>query len=847
MVLRNSLEAYMNQDIRIISMQTLSDNDVRIDNDNSFHSFAYVNKIDVVKVNQQGGVSPLKSGYQMLQKKLQRYEGVNQPYRTQQTMVVFRDINDESPYNQERIEEFWSENKALFFVTMINIPICGWKSKSACECLSETEQRIKEIFEGKKYLLYYTLEYNEIMLFCHNIDFEEYYKLVMRLNHENLPDDKGNYIIDTITLYGFGEQAITLDDSNVCAMIKIGINDCSEATKFLDEHKITVSDKGRLFGLLGRKDIAIVLEEISVAQLYKFLLDMEGQKFITTFSMNLLTNADIAYDLLGSNLDIKSVPDDAWIKKLIKYKNDLKNSYIKFCKKNSVQIDNAFLRMIDSISSLIDSSRSSRLAEDLAVCLWFPYKHFSKFMCELAEHNLSNRFDWELEFQQSLDTFCQNVMLIENSTVHTNRQFVQIPHCESIAFEMPPKVMAYYTLITQKLLNAFNQEAKACCGVMLAPHLVNELEVEPLLRNDSIEPLQFIIVNISEEMLYDPRRTVAILGHEISHFAGNETRCRDTRRRCIYIYYIYNLLIEFVKKYMDQIPTEIPEQNIDLNNIFILAQNFADKIIEDDHGNEKPLKRKLMREVSNLRNKLFSDLKDEVIKELITRNGNVLFSEYICKAYCEETPNDSAYIYQLAKNFANNVINVMDVVNRFDEMRRNEMDNYVKRVGYLFSETYSDLAMIKVFNISIKDYFNLYKKDLNTYPLMYDIPSNLSNIMLTRFVTVCAVAYGTDDVYNAVDDEKLAGNDEILAEACWCCRNINKMNKYAKKYKLDRMLMQMLLEYLENCADKLNVALNGLEATKCLQSEYQWLSDGSHTITDFLKQILNMEKNYIDN
>lgn len=837
----------MKQDIRIISMQTFSDNDVRINNNNSFRSFAYINKIDVVRVDQKDEISSLKSGYQALQNKLQRYEAGIQAYQTQQTMVVFRDIDDKSSCDQERIEEFWSEKKALFFVTMVNIPICGWESKSASECLIETEKRIKKVFEGKKCLLYYTLEYNEIMLFCQDVGFEEYYKLVMRLNHEKL-DDKENYIIDTITLYGFGEEAATLNDSQVSTIIKIGINDCRKATSFLDEHKLTVSCKGRLFGLLGRKDIAIVLEEISVAQLYKFLLDIEDQKFITTFSMNLLTDANIIHSLLGSNLDIKSIIDDAWLEELTKYKDDLQSSYIEFCEENLIQVDNVFLRMIDSISSLIASSRRSRLAEDLAVCLWFPFKHFSKFMCELAKHNLSKHLDWELEFQQSLDTFCQNVMLIENSTVHTNRQFVQIPHCESIAFEMPPKVMAYYTLITQKILSSFNcQDPEICCGAMLAPHLVNELEVEPLFCNDSIEPLQFIIVNISEEMLYDPRRTVAILGHEMAHFAGNEIRCRDTRRRCIYVYHIYNLLIEFVKKYMDQIPTEIPEQCIDLNSIFKLAKKFTKKIIENDHGNQKPLNRELMREISNLRNKLFSDLRDDVIKKLIIRNGNVLFSDYICKAYYTEAHNNDIYIRQLATDFANNVIAVMDIVNKFDEIRYDEMDNYEKRVGYLFSETYSDLAMIKVFKISMKDYFNLYKKDLNTYPLMCDIPSNLSDIILTRFLTVCAVAYGEDNVCNIGDDRKLERVDEILAEACWSCNNFKKINEYAKKYKLDRMLMQMLYEYLEECGNKLENAFSGIEAAQCLQNEYQWLSDGNHTITDFLKQILNMEKNYTQN
>ena len=159
----------MGQDIRIISMQTFSNNNVQISKDNSFQSFVYVNKIDVVKVDQNDRTLLLKSSYQILQDEIKRKETDNQPYQTQQTMVVFREIDNS--FTQERIEAFWLAKKALFFVTMVNIPICGCESKSACECLLDTEERIKKVFEGKDYLFYYTLEYNEIMIFCQGTDF----------------------------------------------------------------------------------------------------------------------------------------------------------------------------------------------------------------------------------------------------------------------------------------------------------------------------------------------------------------------------------------------------------------------------------------------------------------------------------------------------------------------------------------------------------------------------------------------------------------------------------------------------------------------------------------------------
>lgn len=838
----------MEQDIRIISMKTLGNNDVKFGSDNSFQSFVYVNKIDVIKVEQNDSASLLKNSYECLREAIKREETKNQSYQTQQTMVVFSEIDD-NLFTRERIEAFWLAKKALLFVTMVNIPICGYKNKSARECLLSTKERINEIFKGKDYLLYYTLEYNEIMLFYHGTDFKEYYQLVMRLNHEKLSNNDENYIIDTITLCGFGEGANNINDKTVGAFIKFGFNDCNQALVFLKENNLVSSNKSHLYGLLGRKDIAIFLEEITISQLYKLLHSIEKQKLVTTLSMTLLTSADIVESLQGNNLDINSIKDENWIGDLKECTSRLKKSYIHFCNNNKMQIDNVFLRMVDSISSLIASSRQGRLAEDLAVCLWFPFKHFSEFMCGLSELDLSNHFDWELEFQQCLDVFCQNAILIENSTIHTNRQFVQIPHYESIAFEMPPKVMAYYTLITQKLLDAFkDKHIKTRCGAMLAPHLVNELEVEPILRNDSIEPLQFIVVNISEEMLYDPQRTVAILGHEIAHFAGNETRCRETRRKCIYIYYIYNLLKEFVKKYMNQISAEICEKDIDVAYIFEVANKFADTIINNGTNNHSlkkcPLNRELIREISDLKNKLFSGLEPDVdvFESIIKSNNRTLFSEYISKAYCEEMLDDK-YIDKLADNFALNSINTMNIIDRFDETRYKEMEDYEKRVSYLFSETYSDLAMIKVFNISKKDYFNLYRKDLTTYPLVNDTKSTLCEITLLRFLTVCAVAYRTDNMCDVAENinEEI---DEILAEACRISNDTNKISEFAEKYQLDEMLMKMLYEYLKTCNDALGTALDKSEAVKCLQNEYQWLSQNNHTVMDFLMQILNMEKDY---
>ena len=77
---------------------------------------------------------------------------------------------------------------------------------------------------------------------------------------------------------------------------------------------------------------------------------------------------------------------------------------------------------------------------------------------------------------------------------------------------------------------------KTFCGIIISPKLIDELEVESLAL-EFTEPNQIISINISEKMIYDLKRTLAVLGHELAHFIGDATRNREVRFKQILIYY----------------------------------------------------------------------------------------------------------------------------------------------------------------------------------------------------------------------------------------------------------------------------------------------------------------------
>ena len=188
----------INQDIRIVQLRNyygFSDfraNAVK----KPYRAFSYFDEITVHPVSGKNGCTAvsLYDGYQVMQKLFRTK--MEDMYRSQQLIIAFSEVENEK--EQEEINRFWTINQtAILFLTMVNV--------SLSVSLEKTVEYIRTIYGGQNYLIYYSLEYNEILIFCKTDSFQNYLSLVARLNYTAEAEE--NPVLDTLTICGFQEKS----------------------------------------------------------------------------------------------------------------------------------------------------------------------------------------------------------------------------------------------------------------------------------------------------------------------------------------------------------------------------------------------------------------------------------------------------------------------------------------------------------------------------------------------------------------------------------------------------------------------------------------------------------------
>ena len=503
-------------------------------------------------------------------------------YRSQHLLLAFMEYPDDQVTN-DKIRKFWQDydQAALFFVTMVNISSKG--------SLKSTIDRINHFFEKQDYLVYTSFEHNELFIFCKGRRFDQYSQCVMNLNYsvvENIP----NYVQDTITICGFGKEAEEVDEETFDAYIGLGTNNYEQASAFLNQFQD--ESNGRKW-LLGRNDVAALLIDSNLKQLYgvyqKCLTkerkaeDKNGEEkknWILTVNLSVLitpVNEDSLNGTTSLVLDQKIeqfFPEE----KLTAKVDELEAAYDKACKVLSINIDKVFLRILHNIKNMLCDCQTIQMAKDLIACLLPQFWDFINYMIICCERIREKR--QIVMLHGFINTFYLNVSILINSTVHSDRQFIQIPHCEGSSFEMPSKIIAYYMIMSRCIASILKDEENVFYGIMLSPKLVDELEVESPLICQETEPDQLISINISEKMMYQPLRTVTILAHEIAHYVGNQIRRRDVRWRCIFSYYINQTLQNVLEEYRVQLYSDCTETLGDVLSAKKLKE-FSDRMCNE--------------------------------------------------------------------------------------------------------------------------------------------------------------------------------------------------------------------------------------------------------------------------
>lgn len=879
------------QDIRIVQLQNFGKGgkDEHIVGQRGLPSFTYFDKITVSSVPEREGADAFQSAYNEMRKFLRPAN--QEDFRSQQVLMAFFDISKRA--GRQAVEDFWRdyEQAAIFFVTMVNV--AAWAN------LNEVERRIKKIF-GRGTLIYYTLEYNEIIIFAKRQSFQEYSKQVMLLNYQ--PDNPG--ILDTITFFGLGAGAAAIEGSSFGAFLRFGTNNYRGLMGTLQETVQAYQDSD--FWLLGRNDVGFWLPELKLKDLYEIIQSVQRQRLpVTTCDLTVLVPPDKKTPLLGTTAlrTADQVLANPQMSKTMQgicenvqgRIRTLTEEYNRFCDCWGIPPDEVFLRIIGDIGALICDVQGIQLAEDLAVCLYLQFLDFTSYLscaCRALVRHDPPLKDSISSFLQCLNKFYLNILALINSTVHSDRRFIQIPHYGVQVFEMPSKMMAYYNIMARKIAEVLCEDSQTQRhGILLSPKLVDELEVESVAIQDLTEKNELFSVSISEKMMYTPQRTVAILGHETAHFVGESSRQRDLRAKRLCGYYVSQFLktifncyqqrlgagrfeddildyistndvLKFSKIIVEDFPIKsgrdgsegdeglylrmLPQRLVELSRWLLCRNENSQRIIEcfiapspgpDGKQAQVPLFLRLLLQSGRLQIGLSKENQARLDRSLHAKTRGE--RRRLLSMLWRSLPalDQKQLLVQTKQSFLEAMV---QCANQWQVERA--ASDFDTLVGYLFSEAYADLCMVLLFGLGPEDYLRLFTGS-----------KERSDTEILRLISV-ARAMRRNCLWAPLKKRTPAGMEKDSWEwELWRALEMTlhqdekKLGLLCREEEYNLLLITFLTEYIASCAERLcnfwEERPEYMEKVRELQTIYNEMQPGV-SAKRAIEQITRLELSY---
>lgn len=828
-------------DARVVHLYSKEINLQPLPLDDTYYTmFAHYDAIKVFEANSDDHAvvesNPLLEAYKKSHKTNTRIQGASG-----QTLFVFADTQLSEPYGSGetgKIDAFWAdESEPLFFMTMINIGISGFSH------IHTILEKIKNCYNGKKYLVYFTFDYCDIVIFLRGDSFSECANCVFNLDY--FPkSEKGNALIaDSITLYSFSScdrkispEKLTKEQFSV--YLRFGVTDLVRANEFYvnlrenskkDHSQITLTQNL----VLGRHDFGIFAQNVTlqwllyaIDQAEKFdQLETKERKpswFTTRILSVLIPKTEPS--LLRGIID----PAPRAVPELTKYIEDqyfeFEVVYREFCKKLKFTEDNVWLRWLREASMQAISFFADPMMTDLGICLVPQFLDFYRYALQLYKKEFAL-----LRYRDNVDLISQNlfinVSILVDSMNQSSRQFIQTPPFRTISFEMPPKIMAYYMTMIRSLIEAL-RDGIHTYGFTISPKLTYNLDVSSLALTDILDGEEFISIGIGEEQLYCMQDTTAVLLHEIAHIVGWKSRCRRKRFFCFLRAALQDLILDIAADVNNEIYSQFKElsekdenlddveqirMNLDWKNLYdfadeilnILQKNYPEFAAKEKEKESFFYMRELEKLAINLPNFIVKDgnlcqkLCDFLWMNLIqnpdlgtSKLGRCL--EYITQRRDGIYNGDDRLL--LAKSDNDQLC--MEILERYRKgALTHEERRTTKRIEgttrYMFNETYADLQAIELLSLSCSRYLSLFQKKDRRLP----------NAELLRFLTMAVIMdWHEKDLQELPHSESLR---ELLRHARKICSDSPEEAYRAREVlansNINSALLAELLDYLREC------------------------------------------------
>lgn len=764
-----NLDACGSFDVRILSLCSRSIGSgipVNFSGENVFYSFSYY---DVIKVERAAlsDCAQLKDAYVTAYS----MRGEGQHGEIPQSIVAITDISSELDafgYTADEVRHFWDNKTApLFFVSMLNL--------SRTTDLEQILAAIKEKFSAESHLAYLTFDHCDIIIFGRGDSFQRYTNCIFDLCYAGkcMPED-------IITIYGFSNQKALYDQQereNFQACIRLGIRDYVALDRFAPKCGNS-SNVRQLQGkkiyvnwLLGRNDINLCCPNASLPWLSQvrdaLIGSTDDEPWYTTYDlMVLMDEGSHKWQTPNhSPRDLTSLKREMACRYKA-FEAAYSNQYQRLTESGDVYYpDQVWCRWLKESSWLAVSLIGNPLSSDFGTCLVPQFLDLLEYGRRLFGKDGRLLSQSEIEkAHENFAKFFSNTAILVDSLNQTNRQFVQVPAFHLPSFEVQSQIMAYYAAMAYRILNVLWDKPSYFYGLSISPNLVNTLSVSSFALPEVLEDDEWLSINMDEESFYTLKLTTETLGHEISHFVGEDNRNREKRKECIIQWAFQELLgtwyIELNARVRELFC--LPGQRVDMpekypswdvlskaaKELCTLAQKADDKYKGEENNHRNHVQDLILQMATDVYQRI-PELREgafEQIWKILCEDpaGQVLTAQvrrYIrweigldsSEAEQSTVPIQDWIVDKLVRDKLKSLFYTVseDTAKLFQSngqyQSRTQQDmlyRFQEQVCYLFSETFADLQAILLLDMKWNDYCMLLKRDEDR-ELIWDCPPRM--------------------------------------------------------------------------------------------------------------------------
>lgn len=670
-----------------------------------------------------------------------------------------------------------------------------------------------------KFAIYYSLDSCDFIIFIKCLKYEVGAKQIQSITRFTDKIKQSNSYC--YSLCGIDFNCLCIHHNNdviekvmICFVVKDVVSYINWYTQFSREfpqHKKGEIKSGSHFNYnrLGNEDVCI---NIMHCDIKKLIAQMKEGGCLW------IGNEDFKKGIMKLRIHFDTHPYINKLKSMVKQscQND-----VKICS----HIDNYKRKVSDKAKRLLYPFVKKALEEVLKACSYLEEENFARDVRKCIKSAIDMLFIKMNEFcnkestddpdknrivyNESVVQVVQGIMSIVNGSLHTDRMFFQSPGFNAVLYDIPVKILAFYNNYVELLVDKLNDNKtnKSFC-YLLCPDLYLSIKVQKLFddRNEYPET-RFLLGKIPVKAIFEPKKLMQELAHEVAHCVGDQIRMRKKRWE-----YMVAMFAETIATSM------LSACDCDSESITIL-ENIYDKIgdICKDELHEQLVLTIKKYFVKNFRLK---EKKEEF--EYYRIKTSIFFEGYMIRLLEEDLDKLLGCIEdKIEKYYKNKNRDIYEYTTDISELvmvLRNNVKLLIQNLRYiipavhtLVDESFADLVMCEVLGIEMDEYvelfYNTHKEEIN------DPSANFLNFSINataeRIVSVVR-CYGKkiQELRNNITEENYS-------------KYRHKLMIYSEEYnedvdnKIKRLLPPAVIrnnkKYLSECREKIAEVCTDLE------------------------------------